>query len=114
MKCSKRRRLSSRPSLRLTKKEDAGEELLKRQAKGGRRAAPKPKREEGKEEKNDEPQNVDTAELDKALGKKEKTAAKGGRRARKREPAPEVQAEAKKPDSDSDDDDIAPRAAEEK
>lgn len=96
------------------KKEDAGEELLKRQAKGGRRAAPKPKREEGKEEKNDEPQNVDTAELDKALGKKEKTAAKGGRRARKREPAPEVQAEAKKPDSDSDDDDIAPRAAEEK
>jgi hypothetical protein len=95
------------------KKEDAGEELLKKQAKGGRRAAPKPKAEEGKEDSKDEPQNVDTAELDKALGKKEKTAAKGGRRARKREPAPEVP-ETKKPDSDSDDDDIAPRAAEEK
>ena len=86
-----------------TKSEDTGEALLKRQAKGGRRAAPKPKKEEGKEEKN-EP--TDTSELDKALGKKEKSAAKGGRRARKRDPEPEAKP-APKEDSDSDDGDIA-------
>ena len=58
--------------------------IEKRQAKGGRRAAPKPKREEGKEDKADEPRTTDTSELDKALGKKEKGAAKGGRRWRTR------------------------------
>ena len=88
-----------------TKSEDTGEALLKRQAKGGRRAAPKPKKEEGKEDK-EEPRTADTAELDKALGKKEKGAAKGGRRARKREPEPEAKP-APKEDSDSDDGDIA-------
>ena len=88
-----------------TKSEDTGEALLKRQAKGGRRAAPKPKKEEGKEDK-EEPRTADTAELDKALGKKEKGAAKGGRRARKRDPEPEAKP-APKEDSDSDDGDIA-------
>ena len=89
-----------------TKSEDTGEALLKRQAKGGRRAAPKPKKEEGKEDKEDAPRTTDTSELDKALGKKEKSAAKGGRRARKREPEPEAKP-APKEDSDSDDGDIA-------
>ncbi len=84
-----------------TKSEDTGEALLKRQAKGGRRAAPKPKKEEGKEE---EPRTTDTSELDKALGKKEKGAAKGGRRARKRV---EEEKPAPKEESDSDDGDIA-------
>ncbi len=88
-----------------TKSEDTGEALLKRQAKGGRRAAPKPKKEEGKEDK-EEPRTADTSELDKALGKKEKGAAKGGRRARKRDPEPEAKP-APKEDSDSDDGDIA-------
>ena len=86
-----------------TQKEDTGEALLKRQAKGGRRAAPKPKKEEGKEDK-EEPRTADTAELDKALGKKEKGAAKGGRRARKRV---EEEKPAPKEESDSDDGDIA-------
>ena len=86
-----------------TKSEDTGEALLKRQAKGGRRAAPKPKKEEGKDEK-EEPRTTDTSELDKALGKKEKGAAKGGRRARKRV---EEEKPAPKEESDSDDGDIA-------
>ena len=63
-------------------------------------------KEEGKEDKGDQPSTTDTSELDKALGKKEKSAAKGGRRARKRDPEPEAKP-APKEDSDSDDGDIA-------